>query len=77
MARIKIVCSIVNYIEAVTWARKNYTHYGAILSYFTDQRTNDLVKFNCRDAVRRRKGQPDLNNCSGFLPGAPISLIPH
>jgi hypothetical protein len=63
-------------MEAVTWAaRKNYTQYGAMLSYFTDQRTNDLVKFNSRDALRMRKGQPDLNHCSGFLPGAPLVLF--
>ena len=26
------------------------------------------------DAVRRRKGQPDLNQVSGILPGAPLVL---
>jgi hypothetical protein len=26
------------------------------------------------DAVRRRKGQPDLNQGSGILPGAPLVL---
>ena len=45
----------------------------AVLSYFTDQRTSDLVQSKkCGDANRRRKGQPDLSYCSGFRPGAPL-----
>jgi hypothetical protein len=46
--------------------QENYTQYGAVLSCFTDQWTNDLVQIKCRDANRRRKGQPDLNHCSGL-----------